>query len=479
LSLILGASVVSYAAPAASPPAESPAPSPALATKGRPAGALLFVQYRCARCHTLGRGAFVGPDLLGVGGRWSRDEIEKWIVDPRLIYGEIGRMPANEGYPPMPTLGVPPGDAARIAEYISGFEPSPAAAAARGGIVEGTVRDGATGEPVRGVKVNLTAYMGEVEDWSRSTTTDDTGAFRFEGLPWNRSYEVSVLYGGTRYHTESMVFLPGEVVRRVALKVYETVRGEAPIRVDVDHMIVEFSGDAAVVAQITFIRNDSTRTWVGNDEGTTLVFSLPEGAMDVTVLEGLDAESLTRTEDGFASKEPVPPGVKSVAYTYRVPLRSEPIEKVFHYPTSSFTLLSSTGGGVKLSPRGLGAPEAVEIEGERFLKWTAQDIAAGKRLVMDVSLPLRWEDYAPWAALAVLALVLGAAVAYRVLGARGSEGIDERRVHAAERSLLIEEIARLDERFERGEIGRKEYLVLRARKKERAVELTKLLAKPS
>ena len=61
----------------------------------------LFLQSRCANCHTIGRGKFVGPDLYKVGERYSREDIIKWMVNSQQIYSATGKMPMNEGYPPM------------------------------------------------------------------------------------------------------------------------------------------------------------------------------------------------------------------------------------------------------------------------------------------------------------------------------------------------------------------------------------------
>ena len=69
-------------------------------------GESVFIQGKCARCHTLGRGRFVGPDLLGVGDRYSRDDLIRWARDPESIYAERKKKPINEGYPPMPPMNL-------------------------------------------------------------------------------------------------------------------------------------------------------------------------------------------------------------------------------------------------------------------------------------------------------------------------------------------------------------------------------------
>jgi len=60
-------------------------------------GEELFIQNRCVRCHTIGRGRFVGPDLAGVNEKYSKGQIVKWIENPQQIYQSSGKMPFNEG----------------------------------------------------------------------------------------------------------------------------------------------------------------------------------------------------------------------------------------------------------------------------------------------------------------------------------------------------------------------------------------------
>ncbi|HBH01942.1 MAG: hypothetical protein A2W08_06030 [Candidatus Rokubacteria bacterium RBG_16_73_20] len=57
---------------------ELPAPA-----RGIEAGRRLFMESGCHGCHTLGAmGTPIGPSLTGLGARWSRDEIERWLRDP-------------------------------------------------------------------------------------------------------------------------------------------------------------------------------------------------------------------------------------------------------------------------------------------------------------------------------------------------------------------------------------------------------------
>jgi mono/diheme cytochrome c family protein len=75
-----------------------------------PSGAKLFEARGCARCHSVGAGPVVGPDLAGVGQRFTRQQLIAWILNPDRQ--------RNAGYPRMPQLGVSPRDAATIADFL-------------------------------------------------------------------------------------------------------------------------------------------------------------------------------------------------------------------------------------------------------------------------------------------------------------------------------------------------------------------------
>ena len=75
-----------------------------------PSGAKLFEARGCARCHSIGAGIVVGPDLMGVGQRLTRRQLIAWILNPDRR--------RNAGYPRMPQIGVTPRDAAALADFL-------------------------------------------------------------------------------------------------------------------------------------------------------------------------------------------------------------------------------------------------------------------------------------------------------------------------------------------------------------------------
>jgi mono/diheme cytochrome c family protein len=86
-----------------------------------PPGQAVFIRL-CSGCHTIGRGDRVGPDLLGLSDRRSRDWITRMITAPenmRLQGDPIARALAAQ-FPSvrMPNLGMSDQDAGDLIAYV-------------------------------------------------------------------------------------------------------------------------------------------------------------------------------------------------------------------------------------------------------------------------------------------------------------------------------------------------------------------------
>lgn len=453
-------------------------------------GERLYLESRCVRCHTIGRGRFVGPDLAGVGKRYSRDEIIGWITNPQSIYQSMGKMPVNEGYPPMPPLNVPERAAERIADYVLNFDTS--AQTAEAGIIRGVAVNKTTEEKTPGVRIVLTSFMGDNPTGEKETETGPDGTFDFEGLPWDRSYTITIEFSGTQYSTDKMVFKPGEDVIDMELPLFEPSESDQNIEVAESHMILEATDRNLSVADLSIFNNTGNTVYVGGDvledgRRTTLKFDLPEGASNISYVHGLSPDSVVETETGIADTESVIPGQKRIVYAYTLPAEEKAtvIEKTFIYPTSSFLLLVSESDN-EVSVSGLTQGEPAVFENRRFLRWSGAGLKAGDQIKIElagkpVSGLLPGEGrYGKYIVILILALVLAAGILYAALGPKKTK--PEQRVEAsgreklaAERESLIDEIALLDDRYEAGNIPENEYRKQRQLKKERALEVTRRL----
>ncbi len=454
-------------------------------------GKELFIQYRCVRCHTIGRGRFVGPDLKGVSGKYGQDEIKRWIANPQEIYQSRGKMPLNEGYPPMPPLNVPPREAELIADYITTVKTP--LVSKEGGVIKGKVVNNSTEKTLVDTDVILTAYLGDKEMGETRVKTNGEGVFEFKNLAWDRSYSVSLNYEGGEYITDRLVFSPEEVTKTLDLPVYESTDSDRDITVNISHMIVQISETSLSVAELMVFNNNGKRVYVGSKEikkgrRETLKFSLPPGASDIQYLSGLTSDRVVGTNQGFVDTSSIEPGIKRVIYAYTLPFESgkDIIEKAIDYLTDSFVLLvSDTGAKVKVDGLTKGGVNEIPDQG-RFLQWSGAKIPPGTKIRIEIGEPrLLAQDYLKFVTFGVLAIlvVIGILYSFVIKPKDKSKAKDASLPTMAdpyvtkdleeERKKLIHEIAKLDDSFEAKEIGEEEYTRMRSIKKGRLVEITR------
>ncbi|HEX3035684.1 MAG TPA: cytochrome c [Thermodesulfobacteriota bacterium] len=445
-------------------------------------GKELFIQNRCVRCHTIGRGRFVGPDLAGVGERYGQDEIERWIENPQQIYQVRGKSPVNEGYPPMPPLGVSSSDAEKIADYLLSVKTS-IAQNEEGGVIKGKVINETKEEAVEGVELTLTSFMGDRATDEKKTKTNIDGFFEFKELSWNRSYAISVNYNGAEYVTDKMVFYPEEDAKTLDLPIYEPTDSDENISVNAAHMIVQITEEKIAVAEMMVLHNGSRRIYIGKDElqngrREVLRFDLPEGANEVEFLSGLTKDSVVRTDKGFSDTSSVAPGISRIVYAYTLPygLGSNVFEKTISYPTQGFILLvSDSGRNVKVE--GLSGGDTVQIQNGKFLRWTGENLKADTKIKVEISSPLLGGDILQWVVLGAIVMLVGGSIFYSVV--KRNKPVEK---HSAkhliddlkeQREILIREIAELDDKFEAGEISEGEYRKERSQKKEKLLDVAR------
>ena len=448
-------------------------------------GEELFIQNRCVRCHTIGRGRFVGPDLYGVDGRYSKEEIVKWIENPQQIYQSSGKMPLNEGYPPMPPLNIPPVQAKAIAEYLFSFNaPEDGATSGR---ISGQVINKTSKGPAPGIELTLTSYMGDKPTGDKTLKSDEQGNFSFDGLNWDRSYAITVNFKGAQYSTDKMVFYPNQDTKIVNLPIYDPTVNEDTLKITEAQMIVQVEEGALSIADLTLYNNTGDKIYVGGNEledgrRESLKISTPKQAQNFNFIHGITSDDVVKTEYGFADTTSVPPGQKRVVYAYNLHLDSgtTSFEKTIDYPTENFLLLVSKSTK-NIEVRGLNGGESVDIHDESFLKWTGEDLKPGHSIKVELKSPLAQGDYLKWGALGFLLLIIIAGVVYSTVLKKSTEqdnssdqdkGVGDLK---AEHLALIKEIAELDDNFESGNIEEQKYKDIRGHKIEELKKLKRRL----
>lgn len=451
-------------------------------------GKVLFVANRCVRCHTVGRGRFVGPDLENVTARYTRDEIMGWMTNPQTIYGAKGKMPVNDGYPPMPPLGVKPETAGKIADFLINYKLT-AADRAKGGTIKGVVLNRTDDAPIGGHEVTLKAFMGDNEQESYSAKTDDNGTFAFSNLKWARSYALYVDYKGGVYQTDKLVFAPGEDMKTLDLPVFEPTSDPAGISVINSHIIFMVQEENISVTEVVVFSNPNNTMYVGEaieagDEVKTLNFRIPKDAAHLTLYEGLDMSSVVRSDDGFFDTSPLAPGFRRVIFNYALPLSAaETFVKDFDYITHNFSILV-VDSGTEVTVEGLAEVEPLDIEGRRFLRWEGKGLSPGATVVVDMEFPKELGDRLVWIAAGVMILIILGGIAFSIVNSRRkdeSEAESESDVPSAKAELevqkqrLVEEIAELDKNFEATNASEEDYQSQREDKKRRLIDIMQRL----
>lgn len=442
-----------------------------------PTGVEIFEASRCANCHTIGRGTFVGPDLNKVTERYSKQEIIDWMMNSQTIYQATGKMPMNEGFPPMPPMNVPQEHAEKIYEYIKDFK-IPADRLEKG-IIKGTVINKTLDKDIADFGVKLTSYMGDRPQQEFVTTTNANGEYKFEDLAWDRSYVISIAYENVEYATGKLVFNPEESIKEIELPVFGTTDDPSVIKMDSSHLIIEIMGDTASVAELYVFNNTSKSVFIGTGDDPdkdreTIIFDLPSNAENLQFHFGMSEESSIKRDGKLISKQSIQPGAARVIYSYQIPLKNNTeLKKTVNYPTTS-QLVLVTDNGYDTTIDGLELGEKVEMHNNSFIKWSGENLETGHSIDINIKKPAVSGDYTKWIVMLAALLMIAAGIGYSIYCKNNTEeestgGADEDQEVSKE--ALIKEIAKLDDMYEENKIGEQEYRKLREEKKNLLLKL--------
>jgi cytochrome c2 len=83
-------------------------------------GRAVWEAEECAACHGSDRrGTVIGPSLEGVGERWRREELERFLVDPTAGLADNPRLAAMTERYEVDMPGVQQADAAAVADLAT------------------------------------------------------------------------------------------------------------------------------------------------------------------------------------------------------------------------------------------------------------------------------------------------------------------------------------------------------------------------
>ncbi len=299
--------------------------------------------------------------------------------------------------------------------------------------IEGTVRNGtAGGGDVSGQAVMLHRVgVSRMEDIS--TTTDESGRFRFDGIEYDPElrYGVSVRYQDAIYGTD--LDLSGGSPDHIELTVYDATHDDTIISAaSASLLLASADGSDQTVGALEIVRlaNRSDMAYVpGSGVMELLRFGLPPGATDLTMDTFLIGADYVQVDRGFALLASVPPGEHEVMFSYRFPYESERflLSKTYRYGAEKLRILAPEEV-VSISSETLGPPEPVQIGERQYQVIEVEGLERGAAVSLNLDgLPMttagqriggsfkgiRFEYAAPAALVLLMAALLGYGAARR------------------------------------------------------------------
>ncbi|MBI2171446.1 MAG: carboxypeptidase regulatory-like domain-containing protein [Chloroflexi bacterium] len=342
-----------------------------------------------------------------------------------------------------------------------------------GAPVSGRVVNGTAGGPVPSdVTVVLEVFSPDRSSASYMITTDAEGRFSFPAVSLDAiQYRLSAAYQGVSYRLDVD---PAADLTSLSVHVYDTTSSMEQITIPTSSMLVigadAQSGKLAFM-ELAQVKNNGDRTFVPDLAAGGmgfLRFPLPPAAEDLEIESELPEGQAIQVDRGFGVTTPVPPGEYSIAFSYTAPY----VGNTFNLPR---TFLLGTGRFRALVPQSLGKVTATDaqvkgetsIGGVAFWLLEAESIPPGGSLsfvIRGLPQPGLWQrassilggDASVLVAPALLAAGLGLLL---VIGARRKMGTVPLALSPAptDRDGLLQAVASLDDRYERGEVAEEAY----------------------
>lgn len=386
----------------------------------------------------------------------------------------------------------------------------PVAAQGNTGTLKGRILNQTTGAAVpANQSVTLQIYDNRQFTQQLTAQADAAGAYQFTGLSTSDtlSYTVATVYNGIPYESDPVGFTAGVITLEADLAIYETSESDAALSTSRLHAFIDFVDDRTLqVTELYILNNDSDRVFIGtpvhltSTARATLRFTLPAGATNLRLREGIVGEDVIATATGFVTTLPIYPGLNQFLFAYDLPFTRPnfKFERVLDYSPVSTSILIADQGQRVSSPN-LETRPKVPAQMGNYYHLAGTNLERGTALVIEMTgIPDRLvptvEDIATpeqttpdtrtlgvillAASLVLGALALGMALRQRAAIAPAIRETSTLRpatpaVTADRRQRLIDELATLDDDFEAGRIPEADYRRLRQEKKAQLLALTR------
>lgn len=302
---------------------------------------------------------------------------------------------------------------ARAAALALSLAVLPGAAAAQGpldlaGRVERVTARGPVAMPGAAVTLHRigTGSAGPVD----TTRADGRGRFHFRVATPDTAamYLATATHGGLAYFAAPV--RAGAPVTDALIEIFDTTSAPIPVHVTGRHLVVsapDADGRRSVV-EVYELQNDTVVTRVGTRERPAFVAALPADATDPTASQGdFTGEAVARTPAGLAVLAPISPGVRQLAFNYRLPATAFPLTLGLADSASVVEVLLEEPTG-QVVAEGLVPQGAVTSEGRSFVRFLGRNLPAGRTIEVRLA-PVHGRAGVSWPWLGLLgAAALGA-----------------------------------------------------------------------
>ena len=361
----------------------------------------------------------------------------------------------------------------------------------------GQVVNGTSEAPLpAGLEVTLHIEKGGEAGEIRTAQVNPNGAFQFQGVSLEEDfrYFVTTDYQGIVYEVE---LEPDRLSTPIQLTVYEITSSIEGTYVTNALLIVTGANPdtrTLEVLEIIGLENRGDRAFLPDTSQAArmnfLRFPLPPTYANLEVQSNLQGGQVIPVDKGFGLTAPVPPGRNQIIFTYHILYEGSQVEFTRSLPLGANNVrivIPEELGSIRAPAFQVLAP--VTMGGTSYRLLQAQELDRGATLTIEAyDLPQpswlrRWKDTLTGVWFSRVAIPLAAGVAlvgilFHALRSKRapSQVIRGRTGHGAtveeNRRALLETIARLDERFERGQIKEADYHQQRRELKASLLQLT-------
>ena len=294
-------------------------------------------------------------------------------------------------------------------------------------------------------------------------TTDSTGQFILD-VPSDPGAEPPPMLFA-RYNGIDYPGNPAPAGDTVDIPVFETTDSDTAISLSSHHILLD--AQAGTATYIIIVHNRGDRTYLtGGDHGHGLEIPLPDGVTDI--LRAPQGVHLQGTL--LVDPRPIIPGNSQTFFTFSIP-PSNRISQRITYPTAGMDLLVQPTE-IPVSTTVLRDLGDVTLGTNIFRRFGAEQLAPGTQIDIALSSPETASNLQTpilnngLSAQAWIAAASTIAIAILVIYMRSLKTTPNRR------TILLEQIADLDERYENGELSEPDYKNRRNALKAEVIDLS-------